>query len=67
MKVNSIEDILQAIEAKRIEKGLSERQLSKKIGKCSSAYWWTKEKGKSTKLSTVLKYMEVLGLKLSIS
>lgn len=65
--INNVDDLLAAIESKRIELGLSERQLSEKIGKSPSLYWWWKKKAKSTKVSTALQYMDVLGLKMTVS
>lgn len=67
MIISNVDELLAAIEARRVELGLSERQLSEKIGKSPSLYWWWKKKAKSTKVSTALQYMDVLGLKLSVS
>jgi ribosome-binding protein aMBF1 (putative translation factor) len=65
--IDNVDDLLKVIEARRVEMGISERQLSEKIGKSPSIYWWWKKKGKCTKVSTALEYMKVLDLKLSVS
>ena len=67
MTIETVEDLLKAIEAARVEKGLSERELSGLAGKSPSIYWWWKKNVGTTSFATALKYCETLGLKITIS
>jgi transcriptional regulator with XRE-family HTH domain len=68
MQIENMESLLAALEAARLEKGLSERELSRRAGmKSPGAYWWWKRNIGTTLFSTALKYAEVLGLKFKLS
>jgi len=66
MQINSVDDLLKAIEEKRTELKMSERQLSGKIGRSPSIYWWWKRNTGTTSFTTVLEYCKALGLTLFI-
>ena len=68
MQITNMESLLAALETARVEKGLSERELSRRAGmKSPGAYWWWKRNIGTTLFSTALKYCEVLGLKITVS
>ena len=64
--INTTEDLAKAIETRRIEKGLSERQLSVLAGKSPSIYWWWKKKAHTTSVATAVNWCKALGLELAI-
>jgi len=68
MQIDNMESLLAALEAARVEKGFSERELSRRAGmKSPGAYWWWKRNIGTTLFSTALKYAEVLDLKIILS
>lgn len=67
MKIETTEDLLEVIEKRRLEKGISERELSIMAGKSPSIYWWWKKKAKTTSFSTALHWCRALDLKIEIS
>lgn len=68
MQIENIEALLAVLETARLEKGLSERELSRRAGmKSPGAYWWWKRNIGTTLFSTALKYCDVLGLKITLS
>ena len=66
MEIHNIDDLLKVIEDKRIERGLSERELSSLVGKSPSIYWWWKRNTGTTSFATVLMYCKALGLTINV-
>jgi len=67
MQIDTIEDLLKAIEAARVEQGLSERALSCKAGKSPGLFWWWKKNAGTTSFATAMEYCKALNLRLTIS
>jgi transcriptional regulator with XRE-family HTH domain len=67
MKIENSEDLLKAVEAARIEQGLSERQLSAKANMSHGSYWWWKTHAGTTSLDVALRYIRTLNLKVEVS
>jgi len=67
MKIESSDDLLKAVEAARIEQGLSERQLSANANMSHGSYWWWKTHAGTTSLDVALRYIRTLGLKIEVS
>lgn len=66
MQIESSADLLKAVEAARIEQGLSERQLSAKANMSHGSYWWWKTHAGTTSLDVALRYISALNLKVQI-
>lgn len=66
MQIDTVEDLLKAVEAARVQQGLSERALSGKAGKSPGLFWWWKKNAGTTSFATALEYCKALGLKITI-
>lgn len=67
MQIETIDDIINTLETYRIRKGLTERELSKAIGKDPTHYWGFKNKTKNMTTDAFLKYCNVLSLKITLA
>lgn len=67
MNIDTVEDLLKAIEAARAAQGLSERALSTKAGKSPGLFWWWKKNVGTTSFATALEYCKALGITLTVS
>lgn len=66
MKIETTEDLIAALEKRRTEMGLSERELAANANKSHGMYWWWKKRAKTTSFATVLSWCKALNLKISI-
>jgi len=66
MKIETTEDLISVFEKRRVELGISERELALNSGKSHGMYWWWKKKAKTTSFATVLSWCKALNLKISI-
>lgn len=66
MKIETTEDLVAVIEKRRVDMGLSERELAVTTGKSHGMYWWWKKRAKTTSFATVLNWCKALNLKISI-
>lgn len=67
MHIETTEALFEALEAERIRKGFTERSLAIAAGFDGSHYWYFKNKTRNIQFETLLKYCQVLGLKISIN
>lgn len=66
MQIETQNDLLKIIEETRVQKEMSERELSLAAGKSPGLYWWVLRRGKSPSFATTIKFLEALGLKMVI-
>ena len=60
-------DLLAAIDDRRLELGLSERDLCRRAGLSHGSYWHTRNKSSDVSLRAALAYCNVLGLTLKVA
>jgi ribosome-binding protein aMBF1 (putative translation factor) len=66
MRIENTDDLLKIVEAARIERGLSERQLSAKANMSHGSYWWWKTHAGTTSFNVAMRYINALGLQLNV-
>lgn len=60
-------DLLTAIDERREQLGMSERDLCRRAGLSHGTYWFTRNKGTDVSLRVALAYCNVLGLTLKVA
>ena len=65
-EVNSTEELMDIINDKRKEKNISSRQLSLHAGVSHATFFANRKGHRDPTISTVLKYLDVLNLKMRI-
>jgi len=65
-EITSAQDLLNALEERRVEIGASRRAVSERAGYAHAAYWWWQRKGGRVGLPAALCYIKALGFRVFI-
>ena len=67
MKVESIDQALDAIERKRNIAGISQRELAKRAGLSKNAYWHISHQGSDLHVKSFIGLAEAVGMEVSLT
>lgn len=67
MKIESIDQALDAIERKRNIAGISQREMARRAGLSKNAYWYMANEGSDLHVKSLISLAEAVGMKLTLT